>query len=202
MVRKRSAMGTIRYIAALLCVLFLVAGCSSDAGKNEDYYIKINNFSLSEQDVNEMIRFENELESNFYMPDDARAEFLENLIQTQLLIQEAKKMELDQSERFRKSIQLHWESTLIRDLLTQKSEEIKKTTIVTDNEVAAYFAAHHNPAGTESLETMKADIISLLEEEKISAQLNTWIESLKNTAVIDIRDEEIAKRLTQPKTDG
>ncbi|MCG8639638.1 MAG: hypothetical protein MI862_07870 [Desulfobacterales bacterium] len=69
-------------------------------------------------------------------PDMTREEFIESLIEKQLLIQEAIRQDINREENFRLSVQNFYEQSLIKILLDRKQESI--TVDVTNQEIARY----------------------------------------------------------------
>lgn len=180
----------------LICIAFL-GGCDrSDAGKNGQYFLKVNGFTINKEDVDAQIKFEAGLNSNFYLSNDTVTEFIQDLIQKQLLVQEAKKYKLDEKEMFRKTIQRYWESTLIRDLLADKGEQIRKSTVVTPDEINTYYEQHKDLFLNSSPETAKVELAKRLEDQKVSAKLQEWIDGLRKQATIEIKDPELAKKIS------
>lgn len=180
-------MNGITTLSALVIILCF-CGCSGPE-ELEDSYIRVNEYRASRDEINSLFKFETELDSNFYSSEDTRKDFIQNLIQTQLLIQEARRRNLDQQEKFRKSIQLHWESTLIRDLLAEKTEELRKSTIVSEEEAQLYYEQNNNGAKDITFDSVRDEIVSLLAEEKLTKRLDEWISGLKEKAEIVIQKD-------------
>jgi hypothetical protein len=190
-----------------LFTLFLVSGlllvsCSGDPAEKKGHILKVNGYTISSDEVDSRLKFEAELNSNFYVSEDTRAEFIKNLIQSQLLIQEAKKQKLDQREMFRQTIQRYWESTLIRDLLAEKGAQLRKTTVVTQEEVEAYYHNNKKFLAESTLEELQPELVKNIEDQKVSARLASWIEGLKTGAAIEINDPELATRVNPKRNDG
>ncbi len=187
----------LKYTILIMGIVFSLFGCSGDSAKEEHFLVRVNDYRISRDDVDAMLKYEAQLNSNFYLSEDTRVNFIKDLIQTQLLIQEAKKRELDQRESFRQTIQRYWESTLIRDLLQEKGAQIQKTVIVSEEEIEAYYKKNKDnlPEGRE--EEMKKEIARILEQKKVTARLEEWIEDLKAGAVIEIQDPGLAEKVNQ-----
>ncbi len=186
-----------RIIGMFFVLCLLLSGCTEDAGVDEDYLLRVNNYSISSDEVDSSLKIEAELDSNFYPSTDTKVEYLKGLVQSQLLIQEAKSQKLDEQELFRQTIQRYWESTLIRDLLANKGEQLRKTTLVTKEEIEAYYKENRDflPEGT--LEDLKLELTEKLTEQKVNLRLADWIEELKASATIEIKDPELAARIIE-----
>jgi len=186
-------------VICFLVLMLIIPGCSQEQGKKEkEYLIKVNNFQIGRDAVNAQLKIEAELDSNFYQSSDVTTEFVRDLIQKQLLIQEAKKQKLDEQEKFRQTIQRHWESTLIRDLLEKKGEEFRKTTVITPAEIEEYYKKNKEFLGDCDFESLKMQLVKKLEDKQVAEKLANWIETLKKEAVIDIKDTELAAKIGVP----
>ncbi len=172
----------------LIAMLFWTAGCSNtgDAGKDAgkgNIVASINDYSITLSEFNTLIKQETEADPEFDLTQDNTAEFLDYLIRKQLLIQEAAKLKLDREEDFIRTIERYWESTLIRNLLTLKTEEMKKKVLVTDNEILAYYNENRDET-SPPLTEIKDDLRQQLETQKNQALIEAWTRSLKESATI------------------
>ena len=112
---------------------------------------------------------------------------MERLIRKELLIQEAKRLELDRKENFIKTIERYWESTLIRDLIDLKGKEIIAKTSVSEEEIMQrYEEMKDSNVNIPSLEKAGEMIRNDLLEAKKSKMLKEWIDSLRKKATIEI----------------
>lgn len=182
------------FVSLLISLVFFLVGCKDNSPKTE-VCLKVNDFVISEDEVNSQLKFEAELDSNFYASEDTRTEFIQSLIQTQLLIQEAKRQKMDQRESFRQTIQRYWESTLIRDLLAEKGELIRATTVVSLEEIETYYKENKEFLRDGSFEELKPEIEKVLESRKIDKELKTWIGQLKSNADIEVSDSKLAANI-------
>lgn len=186
------------------CTIILILniqliGCSSDKTSDSPYLVRVNDFRLTQDAFDAQLKFEAEVDEDFHLSLANRKKYLEDLIQTQLLIQEAKKHKLDEREAFRQTIERYWQSTLIRDLLAQKGEELKKTTVVSEEEAVAYYKENKERFGELPFDQVSAKIRSGLEEDKVAARLNNWVDGLRKTADIDIRDADLRSDIKSEK---
>lgn len=187
-------------LLSAVILLFFVAACSGDGGEESgDVLLKINNYSLTQQDFKKMFRFEIEADRNFDLSGSAEAAFLNELIRKQLLIQQAQELQLDREEEFRQTIQRYWESTLIRDLLRKKSEEFKQQTPVTADDVKKYYDDNIMEFDGQEFEVVKDSIKEQIERDRIGAKMDGWLEQLVKEAQITIADPELEKKLATEK---
>ncbi|MBL4901135.1 MAG: hypothetical protein JKY62_00600 [Desulfocapsa sp.] len=176
---------------------FVLSGCSGDSTDNKEYLVRVNDFHISTADVDKLLKLEIQLDSNFYLSEDTRTAFVQQLVQTQLLIQEARKRKLDERESFRQTIQRHWECTLIRDLLEEEGEQIRETTVVTQEEIEAYFLENKDFLGEGTLQQLSPELSKKIEDKKVTDQLEKWIAELKSAAIIDITDQKLAAQVNR-----
>lgn len=190
-------------ILLLVCILPSMAACSSDNNSDrEEYILRINEYTISRDQIDSHLKLESELDSNFYSSSETRSEFVKGLIQSQLLIQEAKKQKFDQREPFRQAIQRYWESTLIRDLLDEKGASIRKSTVVTKEELESYYSENKEFLPNQPFEELQEELVERLTEKKVSERLTAWIQELQTEADIEVVDQELAASLKMQKNDG
>ena len=172
----------------------LLVSCDQKPAEKQEVLAKINDYELF---LNE---FERELVENLYIDDDYKAtkadkkEILERMIREQLLIQEAMKLKLERKQKFIKTIERYWKSTLIRDLTVLKGEEFVKNAYVTQEEIEARYQElkkdqNDIPPFEEYQKTLADEIL----QEKRRQKLMEWTEELRKNAHVKI-DEELLER--------
>ncbi len=147
-----------RFILSI--ALFLIAGLlmSACARKqaSEKIIAVINDYKMTVEDFNYESK---EVLSTGKMLGEipiTREDILDALIVKELLIQDAQKRDLDKDRDFMKTIELYWEQTLIRDLLKEKSKEIKRRVSVYENEITDYY--------NKTKEKIRAKVLVLADE--------------------------------------
>ena len=165
--RKSAFMMTALFI---LITIFLASGCSGKKG-HERVVASINNYNMTIEDFNyeskEILNLERVLDS---MPA-TREEMLDALITKEILVQEAVKENLDKEKEFMKAIELYWEQTLLKNMLSRKSEEIAKGIVVYENEISCYYE--------NMKKAIKAKVIVFTDEKyarkaMAEKELDTW----------------------------
>lgn len=164
--------------------------CSQEKPQDSKILSRINDYNLTLDEFQSQLAAELELDKDFKLTEEAKREFLEELIKKELLIQEAKKLKLDRQENFVKAMERYWESTLIRNLLDLKAKEIEKNTYVSQEEIVTRYKQMRKfqkkfPPLSEMQERISMD----LREEKKTRVLEEWIKDLITTAEVDINDE-------------
>jgi len=111
-------------ILVFMIPVFLV-GCSQ-GNKSKDVEVKINNYEISKAE------FEQEFKDSSFGRDDtaqSRKEFLDNLVDRILILQDAQKNGLDNDPKFLKMVEKFWMQSLLRLALEKKSKEISGTSL-------------------------------------------------------------------------
>ncbi|MDD5680172.1 MAG: hypothetical protein PHI59_02905 [Candidatus Omnitrophica bacterium] len=155
-----------------LAIAFLVSGCAGKKGE-ERIVASINNYDMTVEDFD--YESKSILDTGRMLGEIpvTKEEMLDALIIKEILIQEAVRENLDKEKDFMRSIEAYWEHTLLKDLLTKKSEEIAKKTVVYEDEINRYYEKMKNK--------IKAKII-VFSDEKYAGKgmsqdgdtLNSW----------------------------
>jgi hypothetical protein len=182
-------------LAVVLCfVLFLSMTHCTRKKLEEQTVAKINDYSLSLNDFERQLAAELEMDSDFKITQEAKEMFLDRLIGKELLIQEAMRMKLDRKEKFIKAIERYWQSTLIRDLLALKGEEIGSRTYISQEEIRfRYDLMLKEDKSIPPLSEISGKIEEKLKEEKKTEKVKEWIQDLRKNAGIEINRELLRK---------
>ncbi|MEH0019748.1 MAG: hypothetical protein V6Z89_08845 [Desulfobacter sp.] len=180
---------SLKRIRTVLCFATLSLGlfaCGPDASiEAEDVAIKVNNAVVTTEEFNELIKLEAYVDPEMNLSDESRRQYVEYLIRKELMIQEAMRMKLDRKASFIKTIEKYWESTLVRKLLDLKTEELRKKILITDDEMAAYYAENKDAFG-QPYEAVKESIKQILESDRVQKKLEDWSRELQETAEITV----------------
>jgi hypothetical protein len=172
----------------LLSVLFCC--CSRQDTGDAKTLVRINDYNLFLDEFQHELAQELELDSDFKLTEEAKKEFLEGLIKKQILIQEAKRLKLDTKEDFVRVIQRYWESTLIRNLLDLKGQEISKAIYVSEDEIQKrYEEKVKSGESLAPLTTVREEVRQQLLEEKKTGMLEGWVGELRKKATIQISED-------------
>ncbi len=181
----------------LLLTVWLLAftffGCGLDvSSENNDVVIQVNNSKISLEEFNEMIQSEVYSDPELDLTNESRDQFINYLVRKELMIQEAVRLKLDRKKNFIRTIEKYWESTLIRNLLDLKSEEMKKKVLITDDELKQYYA-DHKTTFNQSFAEAKNPIKSILESRKLETRMEEWTTGLRESADIKINRKRIVQ---------
>ncbi|MFQ5895525.1 MAG: hypothetical protein ACE5JJ_06880, partial [Nitrospinota bacterium] len=119
-------------------ILLSAQGCGR-GGDSSPTVARINSYYLSTEDFREEVKnagigYRPELEQMY-----AREQFLEEIIQKKLLLQEAVRLDLDKGKEFMRVIERFWEQALLKNLMRRKEEEFARQIKVTAAEVQDYY---------------------------------------------------------------
>ena len=177
------------YLLTVLLMISLLC-CTQEKAEEKRILCRINDYDLPFDDFQLQLAEELELDHDFKLTQKARQEFLEELIRKELLIQEAKKLKLDRKEKFVRAIERHWESTLIRDLMDLKCDEISKKVYVSEEKINAHYNEMKNlNENLPSLGDMRDPIRQQLKQEKQTLMLEQWTRELRKRASIEINQD-------------
>ena len=172
-----------KLMALFLCVL--VFGCSQPPEEPKKMAVAINNYEITAQ----------EFEAGFAQSpfasrtdkDQAKEDYLNNLINQKLILQDAQGKNLDKNKEFLQSIERFWEQSLLTVALNTKSKEIAGSAHVTEEETHRIYERRIKEGGyVRSYEQLYPQIKSQAQKQKESQLLNDWVESLRKTAQIKI----------------
>jgi len=168
------------------CFIFLVilaaVGC---AKKNPEVILaKVNNYEIS---LNE---FEEEFKNSASgMADtlDSRKEFLNNLINRKVILQEAQRQNLDKEGDFLKLIEKFWEQSLLRVTLERKLKEVTSSIVISDKAIKDTYDKLKEKGRIvkpydEIYPQLKWDIMKLKEAEVV----NQWVDNLRKKSKINV----------------
>ena len=151
-----------RVFGFVLIGCFVLAGCSYDTGGGDKRVVaQINKYKMTADDL----RYElgNVPYDNMELlgTKEGRQEYIDSLVDKELLLQEAQHQGLDREKDFMKSIESYWEQTLLKLLLERKSKEISGLVHVYDNEIDRYYK---NSGEIQPLSRVKKEIASIIED--------------------------------------
>ncbi len=176
-------------------LLFLCVHYSSNATENqysEEVIIQVNNSKITLEEFNELFKSGCTNDPEMEPTLENRDKFVQYLIEKELMIQEAMRLELARKKNFIRTIEKFWEQTLIQDLLKTKHAEWKKKVLVTNDEIKQYY--NENKENMEdTLEDAKEDIRRVIESDKLEKIQRDWYQAMKDKAVITVDKKKISQ---------
>jgi len=174
-------------VVLLILVGALCGSCAKEDAAKDSVALKVNSYTLSQEDFMKRLAEEMRYYDKKALTQETLKAFVEQVVRKELLIQEAVRLKLDREERFVRAIERFWENTLIRDMLERQGESISRRTLVTEQEVAArYEELKKQRPDLPPLEGMADRLNKQLLDEKMTQELDFWIDSLKDQAKIYI----------------
>ncbi len=177
-----------KYLIIFLMLLF--TGCAPSQ-EEEQFLAKVNNYIVTKNE------FEEAFKDSPYVRDntiESRKEFLDNLINRKLILQDAQEKGLDKNKDFLKMIERFWEQSLFRLALEKKTNEIAGTAFVSDAEIEKTYRNMLKEGKTDkSYEQMYSQIKWELAKLKESRLLNEWIDNLRKNSDIKINHNLLKK---------
>jgi len=168
-------------------LLAIAAACSKDGGKSGPTVARINDYQLSQEEFQRQLAAELEYRPEVKLTPQVRERFLDEVIGKELLIQEAVRRGLDREPVFIGIMERHWEAALIRRLLEKRGDEIQARIMVPEEEIQGrYERMKIENQNLAPLDTVRAEILSQLREEKKRNQLDAWMAAMRLKADIAI----------------
>lgn len=181
-------------ILGVFLMLSFVAGCSSSTGDGDKKLVaQVNNYKMTAEDL--QYELDNVPYDEMYLlkTPGGQKEYMDRLLEKEILLQEAQRLGLDREKDFMKSIESYWEQALLRLLLQKKSKEIAGSIHVYTNEVEKYYK---DSGENMPLSRVKSDIEKAIRQEKETKAMSAWIEGLKKQSRIKINEDVVREMLS------
>ena len=180
-----------RHLMVLLGALIL-AGCGPRTPVPQGKVVlKVNDYHVTRNE------FEQGFAESMYADREdkvqAKADYLENLINQKLIVLDAQKKKLDRSQDFLRSIERFWEQSLMTVALGVKTREISKSVNVRETELKNFYDNMvKDGITTKSYQEVYPQIKWQAEKQMESRLLDEWMKGLRAQATINI-DKSILK---------
>lgn len=176
----------------LLIVLYAASLCVLGCARSDHAAIKIGPVEVSAQEFEE--GFQNSRYA--YMDEDGRAKFLEQYIDTKLILLEAERLGLDKDPAFLKDIQWFWEQALLKRVVSEKNKEFVDQAMVSNREIEAYYEQHKDDDFKgKSFEEIQDQIRWIVLKIKQSQAFSAWTKDLKQRTDIQINKAQLGIKL-------
>jgi len=171
-----------RSIVVLLLGVFAL-GCGPRPSR-PPVLARVNDYEITQEE------FELEFRDSRYAAagtPQAKKEFLENLINRKLMLQDAQARGLDKDPAFLKAIERFWEQSLLKIYLEQKIAEIVSAAAVDDKAVeAAYRKMSDAARAGRSYQKLYPQIKWELAKAREAELMNAWVAQLRQGAQIQV----------------
>ncbi|MFH1996530.1 MAG: hypothetical protein ABIJ27_05980 [Candidatus Omnitrophota bacterium] len=131
---KRSLIGAL----CVALISFSIFGCGKSADKGKVLAV-VNGEPLYVDELNRTLAINVRRDPLSSVTPQTLKTYVDLLIDKKLLIQQARKNDLDQADRFVNTIKTFWEQTLIRELITAKDKEFDTSVTVHEEEIRDYY---------------------------------------------------------------
>lgn len=177
-----------RYLLLLVFSL-VIFGCAK-ATQEKNIVVKINDYEISKAE------FEQDFKDSSYAGNDtleSRKDFLNNLINQKLILQEAQRKDMDKDKNFLKMIEKFWEQSLLKLSIDRKSKQISGSVSVSDADVEnVYKNMVKEGTADKPYNQMYRQIKWEITKIKESKAMNEWLNELHKNACIEV-DESLLK---------
>ncbi len=183
---------TLFLAAYLFCV---VAGCSPGVTDQSPIVAEINGNKLTLNEFKKQLSSVSRIQGDQKLDKQFIKDFLEERIQTELIIQEAVRLRLDKKDAFIRTIEHYLEATLLRDVLDFKAREIKANVVIKQEDVRQFYKKLSKTSTLPPFEDMEEALKARLVEKKNSEMMAEWISSLRKAAKVTVNEDILAKKL-------
>jgi len=184
-------------LLVLIILLSFAAGCSPcDDNAENKIVAQINKYKMTAGDLKYEFRNIPYDETARIKTENGRKQYLEGLVEKEVLLQEAQRQGIDREKAFMKSIESYWEQALFKILLERKSKEISGLIHVYDNEIEDYY---RNSGEALPLSKVKNEIRDTIRQKKEEDFMNAWISELKNKSYIKIDESAVEQAFSNNK---
>lgn len=170
-----------------LCILILAAGCRQVPRQVKQVLAKINDYDITKEEFQEEFK-----QSAFGRVDtlESRKEFLNNLINRKLILQDAQRKNLDKDKSFLKMVERFWEQSLLKLALDRKTKQIAGAALVSDKTIEETYQNMRKDAKTDkTYDQMYNQIKWEITKLKETQMLNNWVSGLRNKADIRVNKD-------------
>lgn len=188
-------------VFVLVLVLgFVLAGCAKRENGKGQYLVKINNTTITKEDLNKEIEALPAFAQKMFEGEEGMTKLIDELIKKELLYQEAKKKGLDKDPAYIKKIADSQKLILISSLLEKEIEDKAK---LSDKDVKDFYEKNKADLIDKSGKPIEFDKIKDMLAQRLTAQkqkevFDSYVENLKKSYKIDINKEAIAA-LSKPE---
>ena len=184
-------------VFCMAIIIFLLLGCSSNnSSMDKKVVAQINKYKMTADDLRYEFKNAPYDEAGRIKTEKGRRQYLEGLIEKEVLLQEAQYLGIDREKDFMKSIESYWEQALLKILLERKSKEISGLIHVYDNEIEEYY---RDSGEKQPFTKIKNEIRDIIKQEKEADAINAWIEELKNKSYIKVDEGAVEEALSNNK---
>ncbi len=177
-----------------ITLISFAAGCSPINKAGDKVVAQVNNYKMTEEDFRYEFKNAPYDETAVLKTEKGRRQYLDGVIEKEVLLQEAQHLGIDREKDFMKSIESYWEQALLKILLERKSKEISGLMHVYDNEIEEYY---RDSGEKQPFTKAKNEIRDIIKQKKETEAMNAWIEELKKKSYIKVNEEVLKSIVSQ-----
>ena len=180
-----------------ICFLFFLFSCDSRMTKVEyvgkvkklktPIIAKVNNIPITVDDYKrEKAKLPKDLQKLLKKPEK-KYQFIQNLIDKVLIYEESKKAKIDEDPEFKRKLEILKKELMIQEFLKRK---ISENIHISEKEIEDYYKKNRANLNAP-LSKVRAKIIEILKKRKEQVLFQKYIDSLRNSAKIELNTKEI-----------
>jgi hypothetical protein len=190
-----------RAIIAVFCSCLaasvVLAGCGRKAMPKDRAIATVNGENVYVKDFSRALSLSLKRDPMYRITPQTFEDEVNLLVDKKLLLQEAKKKKLDQTDKFTNTIKNFWEQTLIRDLMASKDAEFGKHLTVTDAELKEYYGkAAHQKTFKVLKSRDKQKVVSALAADPSKVE---WEETVGPVSYFDVATDVLKDAFEVPQ---
>ncbi|MCX5711892.1 MAG: hypothetical protein NTY47_02330, partial [Candidatus Omnitrophica bacterium] len=172
-----------------MLIVFLSLFCTYGCGRqcpydNKDVVARINNYVVTG------LEFDKEFAASSFAKKgtiESKKEFLSNLVDQKLILQDAEKKGLDKSPEFLNMVQRFWEQSLMKLAIERKTREVANSSFVSDKAVEeAYNKMASEGKADKPYSSMSQQIKWEITKLKESQVMGVWLADLRAKSQVSI----------------
>jgi hypothetical protein len=175
------------YLVIICFMLFCGAGCVN----NEKPALIIGSIRISADEFDAAYK-DGKVQTGREL---SRKDFLELYVNRKLFLKEAEILGLDKDPLFLQSLQLFWEQSLMKSVISRKINESTLIIRVSEKEILDFYERHKDTdfAGKQ-LADVKQQIKVLLFQVKQKLELQNWMQNLRRRTTIEYDYDQLGIR--------
>ena len=185
-----STLLALRSLLLALCCLLFVGGCAT-SGKKEKVFAVVNGESITEGDLTYSLNIAHRREDLSSTKTINILQFLHKLIDDKLIIQEARRMELNRLPEIQQALK----AFILRESVVKlHNEEIVNKVSVTDQDILSYYKKNYGKkeAPDEELEKIREGIKRDVRKVKEKERSDEYLKLLREQSPLKIHRELLA----------
>ncbi|MDA8168433.1 MAG: SurA N-terminal domain-containing protein [Nitrospiraceae bacterium] len=172
---------------------------SAPSASSQAYLAKVNDVVITKQMYDEELNALPEQLRQVFLRQGGPEAFLNELVNKELLYQEARKKGLDKDQRLAKAVEDYRKITMVKLLL---QDQIENKTSVSDDDVKKFYDQNKQDfkvlSGKDKGKTVDFDMVKELIRQRLNSRrqeqaFNDYLNGLKKSNKVEINQQEVSK---------